>query len=115
MGYEKSKDYVESIFNFMDSLYHKSIKLNDAKLMQISKLIYNYLIQCCFETKISMKDLKKDESVSMKPVYDYINDNNIKILDLNNIQLDDINIEKPEDIERFVLTHIYYITQSGKL
>lgn len=113
MTHEKSKDYVESIFNFMDSLYHKSIKLNDAKLMQICKLIYNYLIQCCFETKISMKDLKKDENISMKPVYEYITYKNIRILDLNNIKVDDINIENPEDIERFVLTHIYYILENN--
>ena len=113
MAYEKSKDYVESIFNFMDSLYHKSIKLNDAKLMQICKLIYNYLIQCCFESKISMKDLKKDETISMKPVYEYITDNNIKLLDLNNIKLDEVDIKNPEDIERFVLTHIYYILEKN--
>ena len=45
----------------------------------------------------------------MKPVYDYICENEIKVLDLNNILPEDIDIKNPQDIERFVLSHIYYI------
>jgi hypothetical protein len=45
----------------------------------------------------------------MKPVYEYIHDNDIKLLDLNNVLPEDIDITKSQDIERFVLSHIYYI------
>ena len=109
MEFEKSIDYIESIFNFMDVLYKKAVKLNDNKLKQICKLIFNYLITCCTETKILMRDLKKNEEFDMKPVYDYIHDNDIKLLDLNNVLPQDIDISKSQDIERFVLSHIYYI------
>jgi len=109
MTFEKSKEYIESIYNFMDVLYKKAVKLNDNKLIQICKLIFNYLIVCCTDNNILIKDLNKNDDFDMKPVYDYISKNEIKILDLNNILPEEIDISKPQDIERFVLSHIYYI------
>ena len=109
MGFEKSIEYIESIFNFMEVLYKKAVNLNDKKLIQICKMIFNYLITCCNENKVLLKDLNKNEDFDMKPVYNYIHDNDIQILDLNNILPQDIDIKNPQDIERFVLSHIYYI------
>jgi len=109
MGFEKSIEYIESIFNFMEVLYKKAVKLNDKKLIQICKMIFNYLITCCNEHKVLLKHLNKNENFDMKPVYDYIDENKIQILDLNNILPQDIDISNPQDIERFVLSHIYYI------
>ena len=109
MGFEKSTEYIESIFNFMEVLHKKAVNLNDTKLIQICKMIFNYLITCCNENKVLLKDLNKNEDFDMKPVYNYIRDNDIQILDLNNILPQDIDIKNPQDIERFVLSHIYYI------
>jgi hypothetical protein len=109
MTFEKSIDYIETIFNFMDVLYKKAVKLNDNKLIQICKMIFNYLITCCSESKILIRDLKKNENFVMKPVYDYIQENNIQLLDLDNISFEDVNVSNPLDIEKFVLSHIYYI------
>ena len=72
-------------------------------------MIFNYLIACCNERKVLLKHLNKNENFDMKPVYDYIDENKIQILDLNNILPQDIDISNPQDIERFVLSHIYYI------
>jgi hypothetical protein len=109
MGFEKSIEYIESIFNFMEVLYKKAVNLNDKKLIQICKMIFNYLITCCDERKVFLKNLNKNDNFDMKPVYDYIDENEIQILDLNNILPQDIDIKNPQDIERFVLSHIYYI------
>ena len=109
MGFTKSKEYIESIYNFMEVLYKKSLKLNDNKLIYICKMIFNYLITCCDESKILIKELNKSDDFNMKPVYEYINDNKIEIIDLNNISFSDIDISLPSHIERFVLSHIYYI------
>ena len=106
MTFEKSIDYIETIFNFMDVLYKKAVKLNDNKLIQICKMIFNYLITCCSESKILIRDLKKNENFVMKPVYDYIQENNIQLLDLDNISFEDVNVSNPLDIEKFVLSHI---------
>jgi hypothetical protein len=109
MGFTKSKEYIESIFNFMEVLYKKALKLNDNKLINICKMIFNYLMTCCDESKILIKHLNKKEDFDMKPVYEYINENKIEIIDLNNISFSDIDISVPSDVERFVLSHIYYI------
>jgi len=113
MNYEKSKEYIESILNFMEVLYKKAVKLSDNKLIQISKLIFNYVVTCCRESKILIKDLTKNEDFDMKPVYEYITNNNISIMDLNNIQFQEIDINNPLDVERFVLSHIYYIYENN--
>jgi aspartate ammonia-lyase len=52
MSFEKSTEYIESIYNFMEVLFKKAVALNDNKLKQICKLIFNYLIQCCDENRI---------------------------------------------------------------
>ena len=109
MSFEKSVEYIESIYNFMNVLYAKAVNLNDKKLIQICKMIFNYLITCCDERKVLLKNLNKNDNFDMKPVYDYIDENEIQILDLNNILPQDIDIKNPQDIERFVLSHIYYI------
>jgi hypothetical protein len=109
MHFEKSKEYIESVYNFMEVLYKKAVTRKDYKLTHICKLIFNYLIKCCDENKILIRDLKKNENFDMKHVYDYISENKIDILDLNNILPDEIDINNPLDIERFVLSHIYYI------
>jgi len=109
MEFKKSIEYIESIYNFMEVLYKKAVKLNDNKLIQICKMIFNYLITCCAESKVLIKNLNKNENFDMKPVYDYIDTNKIKILDLNNILPGDIDTSNSQDIERFVLSHIYYI------
>jgi hypothetical protein len=97
----------------MEVLYKKAVKLSDNKLIQISKLIFNYVLTCCVEIKVLLKDLTKDENFSMKPVYDYITNNDIKIIDLKSIQVEEIDIRNPQDIERFVLSHIYYIYENN--
>ena len=49
----------------------------------------------------------------MEPVYNYITNNKIELFDFNNIKMDDINIKSSNDIERFVLSHIYYIYEKN--
>ena len=113
MVFEKSREYLESIYNFLFVLNKKANKLGDNKLKQICRVIFNYLIYCCNSTKITLKELTTNEDFDMKPVYDYITDNSIKVMDLNNIQIQDIDVKNPIDIERFVLSHIYYIYENN--
>jgi hypothetical protein len=60
-----------------------------------------------------VKNLNKNDDFSMKPVYEYIQDNKIELLDLNNLSLEDINVTNARDIEKFVLSHIYYIYENN--
>jgi hypothetical protein len=113
MGFEKTKDYIECICNFLDVLNDKANKLKDIKLKNICKLILKYIVTCCTENKILITELKKIDDFDMKIVYEYINKNNIKIMDFNNIKMEDIDINNEYDIECFVLSHIYYIYENN--
>jgi UV DNA damage repair endonuclease len=63
------------------------------------------------EFKVDLKELKEPELVNLIPVFEYISHNNIELYDFSTIDMNDVDITKESDIERFVLTHIYYITQ----
>jgi hypothetical protein len=76
-------------------LNEKANKLSDNKLKQICRLIFNYLINCCNNTSLTLKELTRNEDFDMKPVYDYITTNNIELFDFNNIRFEDIDINNP--------------------
>jgi len=51
----------------------------------------------------------------MIPIFEYIAHNNIELYDFSKIEVSDVDTNKKEDLERFVLTHIYYITQPNSI
>ena len=53
--------------------------------------------------------------INLIPIFEYISSNNIELLDFSNININDIDIRKKDDLERFILTHIYYITQKNNI
>ena len=63
------------------------------------------------EHEVDLKNINEPESINLIPVFEYVVANNIELLDFSNINITDIDITKKEDLERFVLTHVYYITQ----
>jgi hypothetical protein len=111
MTYEKSRDYIESIFNVCNILFNKAKENNDRKLFFITKLISNYLLSITVEkdVSLSLSELNKTGEINKKPIIEYIEENNIKLYDLKNMQTSDMNVEDLSHVERYVLSHIYYI------
>ena len=60
---------------------------------------------------VNLKDLLEPEFINLIPVFEYISYNNIELYDFTKIDINDVDITKNADLERFVLTHVYYITQ----
>jgi len=56
--------------------------------------------------------VKEPDSINLIPIFEYISYNNIELYDFTKINVEDVDVSKKEDLEKFVLTHIYYITQS---
>ena len=115
MSFVKTRDYIESIFNICNMLHCKAKANNDRKLFFITKLISNYLLMCTVEVnmELTLKDLNKTGTINTKPILEYIANNNIQLFDLKNMQMNDMNISEPKDIERYVLSHIYYIISNN--
>jgi len=110
--YDKMEDYVESLYNVFISVNKKADLKKDRTLKMISLTIYNYLRKTAKDYNVNIKELKQGETINLIPIFEYISYNNIELYDFTNIDVSDVDTTKNEDLERFVLTHIYYITQS---
>ena len=112
--YDKMEDYITSIFNVFQMVNQKAEQQQDKRLKMIGLTIYNYARYMSKEYNIDLKDIQEPDSINLIPVFEYVAANNIEFLDFSNINLTDIDITKKEDLERFVLSHVYYITQGLK-
>jgi len=112
--YDKMSDYIESLFNVFKSVHEKSKQHNDKRLQIISLVIFNYIKYKAKENNINLNEFKEPEVINLIPIFEYIAYNNIELYDFSNINVEDIDTSKNEDLEKFVLTHVYYITQQKK-
>jgi len=111
MPFDKIKEYVEELFNVFHIVNNKSDQKGDRKSKYIALIIYNYMVKTAKDNNIDLRDLSVKKSVDLSSIFEYINENQIELYDFSKIEMDSVDITKREDIERFVLTHIYYITQ----
>ena len=111
--YEKMKDYIESVFNVFQLINKRAQTQDDKRLKMISLVVYNYVRKMANDNAIDLKGFEAPMSINLEPIFEYIYHNNIELYDFKDIDASDIDTTKNADIERFVLTHIYYITQPG--
>ena len=86
---------------------------SDKKMKMIGLTIYNYIRFIAKENDVDLKEISEPECINLIPIFEYITTNNIQLYDFSNIKMTDVDISKKEDLERYVLTHIYYITQKS--
>ena len=111
MPYDKMPDFIETIYNVFKNVNHQANTKNDTRLKFIALLIMNYLNKIAKDNEVDLKQLPEPIYINMIPFFEYITFNNIELFEFDKIKIDDIDISKSEYIERFVLSHIYYLTQ----
>jgi hypothetical protein len=109
--YDKMEDYITSIFNVFQLVNKKAEQQQDKRMKMIALVIFNYSRFMAKEYNVDLKNSNEQESINLIPVFEYVAANNIELYDFNNINMNDVDITKKEDLERYVLTHVYYITQ----
>lgn len=110
--YDKMEDYIESVFNVFQLTNNKATKQCDKRLKMIALAIYNYVLKLAVDNSVDLTKIKEVVSINLIPIFEYISHNNIELYDFNTIDVNDVDTTKQTDLERFILTHIYYITQS---
>jgi hypothetical protein len=85
--------------------------IKDKRLKIISLVIFNYVRKLAKDNSFDLKQCKEQESINLIPIFEYISHNNIELYDFSKLEMSDVDTSKNEDLERFVLTHVYYITQ----
>jgi hypothetical protein len=109
--YDKMNDYINSMFTVFKIVNSKAEKQQDKRLKMIALTIYNYVRFLAKEYDVDLKNIPEIENINLIPVFEYISTNNIELYDFSNINMNDVDVTKKDDLERFVLTHVYYITQ----
>jgi hypothetical protein len=113
--YDKMPEYITSVFNVFQMTNKKAEAQNDRRIKLICLTIYNYVLFMSKQYQIDLKNITEPENINLIPIFEYISVNDIEFFDFSNIKINDIDVTKKEDLERFVLTHLYYITQNKKL
>jgi hypothetical protein len=111
MVYDKMREYIEVVFLVFKKVNTKARYQNDKKMKLISLMIFNYVNKLAKDNEIDLKNIQDNENINLIYIFEYISYNNVELYDFNTIKIEDVDIYKNSDLERFVLTHIYYITQ----
>lgn len=109
--FDKMSEFIESIFNVFKMVTKKADTQNDKRLKMISLVIFNYVRKMAKDYNVNLKELIEPDAINLIPVFEYISYNNIELYDFTKIDVADLDVTKNSDLERFVLTHVYYITQ----
>jgi len=105
-----TEEYIKSIYNIFQ-MVNTLPQTESKKTKYIALLIFKYIFNIAKAEKIDLKTIQEPEFINLVPFFEYVTEKNIEFIDFQNINETDIDISKPEDIERFTLSHIYYITQ----
>jgi hypothetical protein len=111
MSFDKIQEYIEVLFNVFHNVNNQADQKGERKLKYIALIIYNYMVKTAKDNNVDLRTLVVNEKIELSVIFEYINVCQIELYDFTNIEMDSVNITKSEDIERFVLTHIYYLTQ----
>jgi hypothetical protein len=108
----KIKQYVIALYHVFQMVHRKAEYQKNHRLKIISMCIYNYTKFLAEENDIVLQNIGQLEKVNLTPIFEYINERNIELYDFSTIKIEDLDVSSSKDLERFVLTHIYYLTQT---
>lgn len=112
--YDKMSDYITSIYNVFQLVNRKAEKQQDKRMKMVALMIFNYVRKLAKDNDVDLKTISEPDSINLIPIFEYIAYSNIELYDFSKIDVSDVDTSKNSDLERFVLTHIYYITQPKK-
>ena len=118
MAYDKMNEYIETIFHVYIMVVKMTHGKNNSKLKCISSVIYNYVSKLATDNGVDLSKIKiitagahEKMDINLVPFFEYIAHNNIELYDFKKIEEPDMDVNNAADVERFVLSHIYYLTQ----
>jgi len=109
--YDKMEDFVTSVFNVFQMVNKKAEQQQDRRMKMIALVIFNYVRFMAKENEVDLRNIQEPESINLIPIFEYVAANNVELYDFHNINMNDVDVTKREDLEKYVLTHVYYITQ----
>ena len=118
MAYDRMSEYIETILQIYIMVVKMTHGNKNDKLKCISLIIYNYVSKLATDNGVDIskiqiiKDIETEKmDINLVPFFEYIAHNNIELYDFSKIDESDMDVNDAADVERFVLSHIYYLTQ----
>ena len=112
MEYPKINEYIQTIWSIFHKIKDKSLQQKDKKLEMIALVIYNYVSYMSKTNGLKFEELKKEDVINLVIFFEYLTYKKIQLYDLNEIKIDDVDVKNKDDLERYVLSQIYYISQN---
>lgn len=104
-------EFITTVFHVYQTLNATAQKRNDKRMAMISLLIINYARNLAEQNGVDLTSISPPTSINLMPFFEYVSKNQIEIIDFSKVNINDIDTNKPADLERYVLSHIYHITQ----
>ena len=111
MSYDKMNDFIETVFHVFNTINNKADANRDKRQKFIALLILGYVSNLAKLHNVDLKQIQNPLTINLIPFFEYINFKNIELFEFDKIKIEDVDTSKSEDVERFVLSHVYYITQ----
>jgi len=116
MVYDKMNEFIEMLIHVFKLVKGMSVEKN-SKFKYIGMIIYNYTVRLAKDNNLDLTKLNitndNIQTINLIPFFEYVSHNDIEFYDFEKIDNYNVDVNKKEDIERFVLSHIYYITQNS--
>lgn len=113
-GYDKMPEYIHAVFNVFRLVNEKADNKKNQRMKMIGLVMFNYVRYMAGVYNVDMHSIPEQNPVNLIAIFEYIAHNEVKLYDFENINPEEVDVRKNEDLERYVLTHIYYITQAKK-
>jgi hypothetical protein len=115
-AYDKMDKYIESLFQVFYLVNKKAEAAQDRRLKLIGLTIFNYVRNLSKVCGIPLSGTETpSDFINLIPIFEYITSQDIELYDFSKIEVNDVDVTKAADLERFVLSHVYYITQNQAL
>jgi hypothetical protein len=111
MSYTNIHEYIQTIWSIFYIIKDKAKLQQDKKLEMLSLVIFNYISFMSKTNNIKFKDLKKDKVINLIPFFEYVTFHNIQFYDLTKITEQDLDVTSKNDLEKYILSQIYYFSQ----
>jgi len=108
------EEYITALYDVFQMLNKLADHKRDQRLKVICLCIFNYIKFIAKEHDVSIannRSVNADNEINVAIIYEYMNAHSIEPYDFSNIRMEDVNVNDTKDLERFVLSHIYYLIQ----
>lgn len=110
------EDFIETIFRIFLLANRKAEMQQDKRLKFVCLAIYNYVRDLAREHEVDLRNISFDpsnSSVNLVPFFAYLEKHQVQLLNLQTATVNSINVGNKKDLERYVLSQVYYLTQTS--